>query len=117
MSKRLEFSEATKRADYERRGGICGGLVELKMSCDMPIEEYDHIKRNKLEPDNSLENCRGLCKAHHKIKTRMDKAADKHSRLILKETKKSQKPKAKIRSRGFIGHRKFDGTAVYKDRT
>jgi hypothetical protein len=101
MSKRLEFTPATKKADYERRGGICGGLVELKMSCDQPIAEYDHIKRNKLEPDNSLENCRGLCLLHHKIKTRLDKAADKHSRHVLKQTKKSQKPKARIRSAGF----------------
>lgn len=117
MTGRLEFSDATKRADYERRGGICGGLIELKMTCDQPIAEYDHIKRNEIEPDNSLANCRGLCRAHHLIKSRLDAAAAAKGRKIRRETKKSQKPKAKIRSRGFIGHRKFDGTAVYKERT
>jgi 5-methylcytosine-specific restriction endonuclease McrA len=117
MSARLEFTPATKRKAMELCGGICRGLIELKMSCDQPAVEVDHIKRCEIEPDNSLENARPLCRAHHLLKSRMDAAAAAKGRRIRRETKKSQKPKAKIRSRGFIGHRKFDGTAVYKERT
>jgi len=102
MMARAEFSEATKRKDYERRAGICGGLIELKMTCDQPIAEYDHIKRNEIEPDNSLENCRGLCRAHHLLKNKLDTLDAKKGRHVRKETKKSHKPKAKIQSRGFM---------------
>jgi hypothetical protein len=98
MSERLEFSPATKRKAYELRGGKCAGLIEIKVSCDAPIEEYDHIKRCEIAPDNSLANCRPLCKLHHLIKTRMDQADAKKGRAIRRETKKSQKPKAKIRN-------------------
>jgi 5-methylcytosine-specific restriction endonuclease McrA len=102
MSKRLEFTPGTKRKAMELCGGICRGLIELKMSCDQPAVEVDHIKRCEIEPDNSLENARPLCKAHHAIKTAMDTAAAKKGRAIRRETKKSQKPKAKIRSRNTL---------------
>jgi hypothetical protein len=85
----------------EARGGICAGLIELKMTCDQPAVEVDHIKRCEIEPDNSLDNARPLCRAHHLLKTRMDQAAAKKGRHIRRETKKSQKPKARIRSAGF----------------
>ena len=117
MGSRLEFTVSTKRKAMELCGGICRGLIELKMTCDQPAVEVDHIKRCEIEPDNSLENARPLCSTHHKIKTRMDAADAAKGRKIRRETKKSQKPKAKIRSLGFIGHSKFDGTAVYKERT
>lgn len=102
MSARLEFTAATKRKAMELCGGICRGLIEIKATCDQPAVEVDHIKRNEIEPDNSLENARPLCKMHHLIKTRMDAADAKKGRKIRRETKKSQKPKAKIRSRGFM---------------
>ncbi len=98
---RLEFSAKTKREAYKLRSGVCQGLIEIKTTCGRPIEEYDHIMRCEIKPDNSLENCRPLCKVCHAIKTAMDAKAAKKGRHIRKETKKSQKPKSKIRSRPF----------------
>jgi hypothetical protein len=95
---RLEFSEKTKRLAYERTGGKCAGLIEIKATCDQPATQVDHIKRCSLQPDNSLANARPLCAMHHLIKTRMDAAADKKGRKIRRETKKSQAPKRKIAS-------------------
>ena len=104
-TKRKEFSEATKRKAYELRGGKCPGLIELKMECGKDLSEdceYDHIKRCEIEPDNSLENCRPLCKVHHAIKTAMDAKQAAKGRRLRKETKKSQRPKAKIHSRNTL---------------
>ena len=102
MTKRLEFSDATKRAAFALRGGVCSGLIEVKSVCDQPIDEYDHIMRNEIRPDNSLANCRPLCKTCHLIKTRMDAAAAAKGRKIRRETKASQRPKAKIKSRNTL---------------
>ncbi len=99
---RLEFTPKTKREAYELRGGVCPGLIEIKSTCGRPIECYDHIKRCEIEPDNSLENCRPLCKVCHAIKTAMDSKAAAKGRRLRKETKKSQRPKAKIKNRGFL---------------
>ena len=63
--------------------------------------EYDHIMRNEIKPDNSLDNCRPLCPTCHAIKTVLDAKAAAKGRHIRRETKKSQKPKARIRSAGF----------------
>jgi 5-methylcytosine-specific restriction endonuclease McrA len=105
MSDRLEFSHATKKKAYELRGGICAGLIEVKLICTRPIEVYDHIMRCEIKSDNSLANCRPLCSLCHTIKTTMDAKAAKKGRAIRRETKKSQKPKAKIRSAGFQTNR------------
>ena len=102
MTKRAEFSPATKRKAYELRGGKCPGLVEIRMSCGKDISsgcEYDHIKRCEIEPDNSLENCRPLCRAHHLIKTAMDAKQAAKGRRLRGENK--PRTKAKIQSRGF----------------
>lgn len=104
MAKRLEFSEATKREAYRLRGGKCPGLVEIRMPCGKDLEgdcEYDHIKRCEIDPDNSLENCRPLCRKCHAIKTAIDKKAMWKGRRLRGETKKSQRKKPKIKSRGF----------------
>lgn len=104
MSKRLEFSEAIKRKAYDLRGGRCPGLVEIKLTCGRSLVyevEYDHIMRNEIKPDNSLDNCRPLCPTCHAIKTALDAKAAAKGRRIRRETKKSQKPKARIRSAGF----------------
>jgi 5-methylcytosine-specific restriction endonuclease McrA len=102
MTKRLEFSPSTKRKAYELRDGKCPGLVELRMPCGKDLVEdceYDHIKRCEIEPDNSLENCRPLCRNHHLIKTAMDAKQAAKGRRIRGENK--PKRKAKINSPGF----------------
>jgi 5-methylcytosine-specific restriction endonuclease McrA len=103
-AKRLEFGEQTKKKAYALRGGRCPGLIEIGMSCGVSLRdgcEYDHIKRCEIEPDNSLANCRPLCPNCHKIKTLLDSKSAAKGRHIRGETKKSQRPKAKIQSRGF----------------
>lgn len=103
MSKRLEFSPSTKRKAYELRDGKCPGLVELKMPCGKDLAEdceYDHIKRCEIEPDNSLENCRPLCRVHHAIKTAKDAKEAAKGRRIRGENK--PKRKAKINNRNTL---------------
>lgn len=118
MGKRLEFSEKTKREAFALRGGVCPGLIEIRSTCGRPIEQYDHIKRCEIEPDNSLENCRPLCALCHRIKTAMDAKAAAKGRRMRKETKKSQRPKAKLRSAGFMPKEKREEikAKVMKDR-
>jgi 5-methylcytosine-specific restriction endonuclease McrA len=113
-AKRLEFSAKTKREAYALRGGVCQGLVEIKTTCGRPIQEYDHIMRCEIKPDNSLENCRPLCKVCHAIKTAMDAKAAKKGRHIRRETKKSQKPKAKIRSRNTLSKEAREAASQWK---
>ncbi len=103
MSKRLEFSPKTKREAYELRGGVCSGLIEMKMTCIKSLAddcEYDHIMRNEIKPDNSLANCRPLCRTHHAIKTALDAKAAAKGRRLRGENK--PKRSAQIRSRGFL---------------
>jgi len=108
VTKRLEFSLATKRKAYELRGGKCPGLIELKMPCGKDLSddcEYDHIKRNEIKPDNSLENCRPLCRNHHLVKTAMDAKQAAKGRRLRDENKPKRKKAwptgGKIQSRGF----------------
>jgi hypothetical protein len=93
----------------------CVGLFEINLKCSASLAtgaEFDHIKRNKVEPDNSVANCRPLCgRACHKIKSARDKREDAKNRSIRCETKASQQKAAmkgkhfrtgaKIQSRGF----------------
>lgn len=120
VTRRLEFSERTKREAFALRGGVCPGLIEIKSTCGRPIEEYDHIMRNEIKPDNSLENCRPLCKVCHAIKTVMDAKAAAKGRRMRGETKKAQakaKSAAKVKkasrpmpgSRASGWKRKMDG--------
>lgn len=76
MSRR-EFSAATKRAAWERSGGLCEGRGRLyglkpRQRCDAPLSKgvvYDHVDPDANSKDNSLENCRCICWACNKFKT------------------------------------------------
>ena len=117
MTKRLEFSLATKRKAYELRGGKCPGLIELKMPCGKDLSddcEYDHIKRNEIKPDNSLENCRPLCRNHHLVKTAMDAKQAAKGRRLRDENK--PKRKSKINSRNTLSKEHRDGVKAWKER-
>lgn len=109
--KRAEFTTLTKLravARYLR----CPGVPEKRRSCGKPFGrlediEFDHIKREEIDGDNSPENCRPLCAECHALKTNGNGAtsagSDKHmaakGRRLRGETK--QGPKAKMRSRRF----------------
>jgi len=92
----------------------CFGLVEIHRKCGKLLgstgaTQFDHIKRNEIEPDNSVENCRPICQECHAIKTARDAAEAAKGRAIRKETKKSRRPKAKIRSRNTLSKEYRDG--------
>lgn len=109
--KRAEFTQKTKleaMARYLR----CPGVPEKQRKCGKPFGklediEFDHIKRDEIDHDNSPENCRPLCQECHDLKTNGTGAtsagSDKHmaakGRRLRGETKRG--PKAKIRSRPF----------------
>lgn len=82
----------------------CVGLSEIGRAgrCDSQPSEVDHIMANEVKPDNTPENGRPLCGLCHSIKSARDAVNAKKGRHIRKETKKSQKPKAKIRSRNNL---------------
>lgn len=104
--KRSEFTTLTKLRAIVRYLR-CPGVFELGIKCGKPLGrleeiEFDHIKRCEIEPDNSPENCRPLCPECHLLKTtKKDVVEAKKGRHIRRETKKSQRPKAKIHSPGF----------------
>lgn len=67
---RKEFTKATKLKALKRANGKCEG-------CGQPLKaglfQFDHIKADGLDGDNSLENCKVLCSGGrascHGIKT------------------------------------------------
>lgn len=73
MTKRAEFTQKTKleaMARYLR----CPGVPEKHITCGKAFGklaniEFDHIKRDEIDGDNSPENCRPLCAACHRVKT------------------------------------------------
>lgn len=70
MTKRQEFSVATKLARWEHSGGKCEGK---DCGADLTVPgsriEYDHDTACKDGGDNSFGNCRVLCKFCHNAKT------------------------------------------------
>jgi len=101
MSKRAEFSKATKLAAWERCRGMC------ECGCGQKIigrPEYDHVIEDTLTHDNSLENCMVMAKRCHRIKTDENRPEIDKTRRILEK-------RAGVRKgRGFRGGRAFDGS-------
>jgi hypothetical protein len=105
-TQRAEFSLLTKLNACLARM-TCPGLIEINRTCGKPLIDtkntnFDHIMRNEIRPDNSVENCRPICHECHAIKTARDAEEAAKGRLIRKETKASRQPKAKIRSRNTL---------------
>jgi hypothetical protein len=94
--------------------------------------QWDHALLHAMGGDTRPQNITPMLIDDHKEKSKKDNGvAAKSKRLTAKEeafrarllakggtactpiSEKSQRPKAKIRSQGFQGHRKFDGTPVY----
>jgi 5-methylcytosine-specific restriction endonuclease McrA len=109
--KRAEFTQKTKleaMARYLR----CPGVPEKQRECGKPFGklsavQFDHIKRDEIDGDNSPENCRPLCAECHQLKTSGNGAtsagSDTHmaakGKRLRGETKTGKK--AKIPNRGF----------------
>lgn len=100
--KRIEFAKGTKQKAFDLRKGKCPGLVEMRIECGRDLSEgveYDHIAPCQLMLDNSLENCRPLCRICHAIKTTWDQKRAAKMRRLRGENK--PRLKAAIKSRGF----------------
>jgi hypothetical protein len=109
--KRAEFTQKTK-LEAMVRYLRCPGLVERRLTCGKPFGklsdvQFDHIKREEIDGDNSPENCRPLCKECHRLKTSGNGAtsagSDTHMAAKGKRLRGELKPKrkAKIANRGF----------------
>ena len=90
--KRLEFSRKTRAAAFLRSGGCC---EECGAKLKTGEGEYDHDKECWEGGDDSLENCRVLCKVCHEEKTgeaagrrsKADRQRDKHNGTWKRKTK------------------------------
>ena len=95
--------------------------------------QYDHATPHALTADDRPQNLAPMGRADHALKTTQTDVPElaKTKRITAKQqafrarmTAKTDnfreatkdKPKAKLKSRGFQGSRKFDGTLVFKDR-
>ena len=114
---RTEFSMKTKKAAWDRAGGICecgcGREVGGKDPKSRP--DYDHILADALGGDNSLENCQCIRFDCHKLKT-----ASTDIKHIAK-ARRGEKQRAGLKpmkrpmpgSKGSGMRKKMDGTVVF----
>lgn len=109
--KRAEFSEKTKGMALERSRGFCEG-------CGQPLVKgaytYDHIIPDWMGGKNILSNCQVLGHCCDKPKTANDAKVRAKVKRIIKKEAGIIRPKGKIKSRGFQGCRKFNGTVIFK---
>lgn len=107
---RREFPSKIKLARWDHAKGCCE-------SCGVTIRggngpHYDHVIPDALGGAPTFDNCRCLCRTCHGLKT-----SDHDVPMIAKGKRiKARHVNAKDKRRGFRGWRKFDGTAVYKER-
>lgn len=114
---RAEFSRATRQDALKRSGlrceasGIRYGLeADQRCNCHLSLGvQFDHDVPDQLGGDNSLENCRAVCVACHRIKTRGD----------IKQIRKSDRQRDKHngtykKSGGFQSHfkKKLNGDVI-----
>jgi hypothetical protein len=116
MTKRAEFTTATK-LKATMRYLTCPGVYELRIVCGKPLSEgaeWDHIKRCEIEPDNSPENARPLCRNCHLAKSAMDAKQAAKGRRLRGENK--PKRKAKIQSRNTLSKEERDKARQWKQK-
>ncbi len=99
MTRRAEFTRATKLAAWDRCGGRC------ECGCDRKLYpgdiEYDHRITCEMGGGNSPANCVVLSKACHGMKThKVDAPRRAKSRSVRAKHVGADKPKRKMR-----GHR------------
>lgn len=104
MTKRAEFSKATKLAAWERCRGFC------ECGCGQKIigtPEYDHALEDYVGGSNALQNCVVMSKKCHRLKT-------KESRPEIDKTRRILEKRAGVRKgRGFRGSKRFDGSVKW----
>lgn len=84
---RHEFSARTKVLAFERANGRCE-----KCSARLSVgnTEYDHEIADRIGGENSLENCRVLCRTCHATKTKKD-------RKVIAKTERNRRKNAGIK--------------------
>ena len=108
-SRRKHIKKAVREAVWERDGGAC---VECGSTSDLQLE---HELPDWFGGAPSVENLRLMCVDCHKPKTREDVAriAKTKRQQRYHETGRSRARKGPpMRSRGFQGWRRFDGSIV-----
>jgi 5-methylcytosine-specific restriction endonuclease McrA len=100
LDKRQNFTKAAKIAEWRDAKFCC-------RSCFTPIRdywdgEYDHIIPTSIGGNNSMENCKLLCRPCHAKKTKRDRKEIDKTRRILKRMAQV-KVKKKIPSRPMPG--------------
>ena len=103
---RQEFSKHVRIAAWERSGGNCECCGQKIIG----VPEYHHLVPAAVGGSNTLDNCQVLAKRCHRVRT---------ENIDVPEIAKSQRIfekriGARIKRRGFRGHRKFDGSIVWK---
>ena len=116
---RSQFSRATRRDALRRSGQLCEasgtryGLAE-GVRCNGPLSkgvEFDHDLPDQLGGDNSLENCRAICRACHKHKTKGDiRQIRKADRQRDKASGAWKKPKHRWPKRKLGGRRQQEAS-------
>lgn len=91
LDKRQNFTTKTKKLEWEDARHCCRAC--FASVADYRYGEYDHIIPASVGGDNSLKNCKLLCRPCHARKTKRDrKEIDKTRRII----KARLEPKAKV---------------------
>jgi 5-methylcytosine-specific restriction protein A len=99
LEKRRNFTARTKAAEYEAARGLCRACWSTVVAVN--AGEYDHIIPTSVGGDNSLVNCKLLCRPCHSRKTKLDRREIDKTRRILKKAAGKYKPKRKMKSRPF----------------
>jgi len=109
MSRR-EFSKQVKRDAFVRANGNCEGH-----GCGARLHvgkfHYDHEIPDGLGGEPTLDNCKVLCMACHKVKT-----TTKDIPAIAKAKRISDRQKGIKKPRTIRAWRRFDGTIVHAPR-
>ena len=107
---RQEFSAKTKLAAWSRSAGACESCGNKIIT----VPEYDHATPCYFGGDNSLDNCRVLCRACHAAKSSGKEIQEiSKSRRIRKAHAGIAKKKRKIPgSKGSGFRKKMDGTVI-----
>jgi hypothetical protein len=120
---RLEFTAKTKRAAFERSGGVCEchlvPMLHRPKGCGQKLAEgrirYEHIVPAAMTRDNSLDNCAALSLGCWREKT------DQYDRKVIAKSNHTRDRARGIKGRGrssFQTNRdgpfkkRLDGTVV-----
>jgi len=98
VTARQEFTKKTMALAFARANGLCEGCGSRLLPGQF---DYDHIRECAYGGDNSLENCKVLCKTCHKTKTQEFMPGLRKADRVKKRHLGITKPSGRIQSAGF----------------